>query len=100
MRYRSLVRSFEWIALAYFLYLAVACWLPRLSTARRALLIAASALCIAAVWLIAHAASAFVRDWAPLAYILAGYRLSGYLFAAPSTAVESWLIGWDRRLLC
>ena len=33
MRYRSLVRSFEWIACAYFGYLIVACWVPRLSVA-------------------------------------------------------------------
>jgi hypothetical protein len=36
MRYRSLVRSFEWIACAYFGYLIVACWVPRLSIGRRA----------------------------------------------------------------
>ena len=28
----------------------------------------------------------WVRDWAPLGYILAGYFLSGYLFASPSVA--------------
>jgi membrane-associated phospholipid phosphatase len=93
------VRSFEWIALAYFLYVAAASWLPPLAAARRAWLIAASIVSAGAVWAIAHAAPPMVRDWAPLAYILAGYRLSGYLFASPSGAVESWLIGWDRRLL-
>lgn len=40
-----------------------------------------------------------LRDWAPLAYILAGYFLSGFLFAAPSLEIESWLMRWDRRLL-
>lgn len=99
MRYRSLVRSFEWIAFAYFGYLIAACWLPPLAAARRGFLIAAAAIAAAAVWLIAHAGPAIARDWAPLAYILAGYFLSGYLFAAPSQAVESWLMGWDRRLL-
>ena len=99
MRYRSFVRSFEWMAFAYFGYLAVASWWPPLMPARRALLIAASVLSAAAVWAIAHAAPPLVRDWAPLAYVLAGYRLSGYLFAAPSTVVEAWLIEWDRRLL-
>lgn len=93
------MRSFEWIAFAYFGYLVIACWLPPLPPARRAFLIAASAVAAGAVWTIAHAAPALVRDWSPLAYILAGYRLSGYLFAAPSTVVESWLMRWDRRLL-
>jgi membrane-associated phospholipid phosphatase len=93
------VRSFEWIAFAYFAYLIAACWLPRLRAPRRAVLIAASLLAAGAVWLIAHAAPPLVRDWAPLAYILAGYFLSGYLFATPSAVVESWLARWDRRLL-
>jgi membrane-associated phospholipid phosphatase len=93
------VRSFEWLALAYFLYLAVASWLPRLSAARRAFVIAASTTAAAGVWSIAHAAPLLIRDWAPLAYILGGYFLSGYLFATPSLATESWLSAWDRRLL-
>ena len=94
-----LVRSFEWIALAYFSYLAAASWLPPLTVARRSFLIAAAALAAGVVWLIAHQAPPLVRDWAPLGYVLAGYFLSGYLFAAPSAAVESWLMAWDRRLL-
>ena len=99
MRYRSLVRSFEWIACGYFGYLVVACWLPRLSTARRAFVIGAAAFAAAVVVAIARSRIPWLRDWAPPAYILAGYYLSGHLFAAPSVATESWLIGWDRRLL-
>jgi membrane-associated phospholipid phosphatase len=93
------VRSFEILALAYFLYLALASWLPPLSAARRAFVIAASAAAAAAVWTIARIATPLARDWAPLAYILGGYFLSGYLFAAPSLSTESWLMSWDRRLL-
>jgi membrane-associated phospholipid phosphatase len=94
-----MVRSFEWIAFAYFCYLAIACWWPPVPAARRAWLIAAAAAAAGAVWVVAHAGSAAVRIDAPLAYILAGYFLSGYLFVAPSVAIESWLMGWDRRLL-
>jgi membrane-associated phospholipid phosphatase len=99
MRYRSNVRSFEWIAFAYFVYLVVASWVPPLTFPRRALLTIAAAVSAAAVWATAHAAPPFAREWAPMAYILAGYFLSGLLFVAPSAAIESWLIGWDRRLL-
>lgn len=99
MRYRSGVRSSEWIAFTYFLYLIVACWWPSLSMGRRARVIAGSASAAASIWLIAHAAPLWVRDWAPPAYILGGYVLGGLLFVAPSLAIESWLMGWDRRLL-
>jgi membrane-associated phospholipid phosphatase len=99
MRYRSLVRSFEWIACGYFGYLVLACWLPRLSAARRAFLIGASLLAAGAVVGIARSNIPWARESAPSAYILAGYFLSGSLFASPSTATEAWLIGWDRRLL-
>jgi membrane-associated phospholipid phosphatase len=94
-----LVRSFEWIASLYFAYLIVACWWPPLTAGRRAFVNAAGAFSGGAVWMIAHAAPAVVRDWAPLAYILAGYFLSGFLFAAPSLQIESWLLRWDRHLL-
>jgi membrane-associated phospholipid phosphatase len=93
------VRSFEWIAAAYFGYLVIACWWPRLSAARRASVTAGSAASIVVVVAVARSGMPWLRDVAPMAYILAGYFLSGYLFAAPSGAIESWLIGWDRRLL-
>jgi membrane-associated phospholipid phosphatase len=93
------VRSFEWIACAYFGYLAAACWRPRLSSGRRAFLIGASAFCAAAVFLVARSNVAWARLSAPVLYILAGYFLSGLLFASPSATTEMWLARWDRRLL-
>jgi membrane-associated phospholipid phosphatase len=99
MGYRSLVRSFEWIACVYFGYLVVACWLPRLSIARRAFLIGGALLAAGVVAGIARLNIPWTRELAPSGYILAGYFLSGSLFASPSTAMERWLIGWDRRLL-
>jgi membrane-associated phospholipid phosphatase len=93
-----LVRSFEWISCAYFGYLIVACWVPRLSIGRRAFLIAASASAAGIVVLIARAGSPLMRACAPMGYILAGYFLSGYLFASPSPSVEAWLMAWDHRL--
>ena len=93
------MRSFEWIAVAYFGYLIMACWWPRLSGARRASVTVASVAAIAVVGVVARFGLPWLRDAAPMTYILAGYLLSGYLFAEPSVAIESWLIGWDRRLL-
>ena len=93
------MRSFEWIACAYFGYFVVACWWPRLPAARRTFLIGASAVAAGAVVAVARAEISWVRELAPIAYILVGYFLSGYLFASPSIAVESWLMRWDRRLL-
>jgi membrane-associated phospholipid phosphatase len=93
------VRSFEWIACGYFAYLFVACWLPRLSTARRAFVMGAAAIAAGIVVLTARSNVPWVRDWSPPGYILAGYYLSGHLFASPSITTESWLIAWDRRLL-
>src|SRR6185369_106099 len=95
----STVRSFEWIASTYFFYLILACWAPPLSAARRAAVTALSAVAIGAVWTIAHLGTRTVRECAPLAYILAGYFLSGQLFVAPSRAIEAWLREWDRRVV-
>ena len=93
------MRPFEWIACVYFGYLVAACWLPKLPAARRMGLITASSIAGFVVWTIAHGASPWVREWAPLLYILAGYFLSGFLFVAPSRAIESWLMAWDVRVL-
>ena len=93
------MRSFEWIAASYFLYIGVACWLPRLSIARRSFLMGASAAAAGTVVAIARSEAAWIRDVAPMAYILAGYFLSGYLYASPSLATEAWLMRWDQRLL-
>src|SRR6185295_8488460 len=84
-------------AFLYFLYLAGICWLRPLSAARR-LLVTAVSLASAAVIDAVAAAPPPVRDWAPLAYVSLGYYLTGRLFVAPSVALESWLLAWDRRL--
>lgn len=93
------MRSSEWIAFVYFLYLAVAGVLQRLPAARRLLVAAISLSIMAAVWNAAANAPAVARDWLPAAYILAGYYITGWLFVVPSARLESWLAGWDRRLL-
>jgi membrane-associated phospholipid phosphatase len=91
------VRSSEWVAFAYFLYLGIVCWLRPLPASRR-LLVTGVSLLTATMLAAAPHAPPLVRDWAPLGYILVGYYLTGRLFVAPSEALESWLLAWDRRL--
>jgi len=91
------LRSSDWIAFAYFLYLGSVCWLRPLPASRRVLVTAVS-LSTAAVVLASRNAPSLVHDWMPLVYIGMGYYLTGRLFVAPSEALESWLLAWDRRL--
>jgi membrane-associated phospholipid phosphatase len=92
------VRSSEWIALLYFLYLGIVCWLRPVLPLRRLLITGVSAAQIAMIWLIARDTPSYVRDWAPFIYVSVGYYLTGYLFVTPSRALEAWLLNWDRRL--
>jgi len=88
----------ERIALAYFAYLGIVCWVRPIGAARRVRVSLVAAVGGVAVWRIATAPLA-LRLWAPLAYILVGYYASAYLFVAPSLALERWLRAWDHRLL-
>lgn len=83
----------------FFVHLALAAWVRRLPLDRRL----AAGLGGAAMAMLVVAISRFEgwpgRDWAPVAYVLAGYYLSGRMFVAPMPRVEAWLIARDRRLL-
>jgi membrane-associated phospholipid phosphatase len=91
------VRSSEWIALLYFLYLGTVCWLRPVPSVRRLIISAVSAVQIAAIWVVARDTPSYVRDWAPFLYVSVGYYVTGYLFVAPSPNLEAWLLKWDRR---
>ena len=93
------MRSSEWIALLFFLYLGSVCWLRPVRLARRLLITSVSVALVAAIWAIAHNTPSFVRDWAPFLYVCVGYYLTGYLFIAPSPVLEAWLLKWDHRWL-
>jgi membrane-associated phospholipid phosphatase len=88
----------ERLALAYFLYLAVVCWLRPLGRARQIGLTLVALIASVAI-LYVRFAPIWLREWAPAAYILLGYYASAYLFVAPSMPTEAWLVAWDRRLL-
>lgn len=89
----------ERIALAYFAYLAVVCWLPPIAMRRRLTIVAVSVSAIAAIVWLSRSGFEGLRQWAPLSTILIGYYSSGLLFVRPSLGFEAWLLGWDRRLL-
>lgn len=91
------VRSWEWITLAYFAWLAVACWMRPLPIGRRLQVTFASvAIALLVVW-VSRGGDGPVRQWIALLYILAGYFASGRFFIGSSVALESWLMRWDRR---
>jgi len=91
------VRSSEWVALLYFIYLAVVCWLRPLPPFRRLIITSVSVALVAAIRITASIAPSFVRDWTPFLYVSVGYYLTGFLFVAPSAELEAWLLKWDHH---
>ncbi len=76
------MRSSDWVALLYFLYLAGVCWLRPLPASRR-LYVTAISLATAGLVLASRGMSPVVHNWVPLVYIGVGYYLTGRLFVAP-----------------
>lgn len=91
------MRSSEWVAFLYFIYLAVVCWLRPVALFRRLIITGVSVALVAAIWITASIAPSAVRDWAPFLYVSVGYYLTGFLFVAPSVALEAWLLKWDHQ---
>ena len=90
----------EWIAVLFFAHVAAAALARRrMPPARRATAGIGAVLAAAGVIAIARSASMAVREWAPIAWILAAYYLSGRTFFAPNLQVEGWLARIDRRIL-
>ena len=92
------MRSSDRVCFAYFVYLAVACWYPRLSVGRRTSITVLAGGVAAVIAIASGRLSPSVHDWAPLVYIAIGYCLTGWVYAAPSHRFEAWLLRWDRRL--
>src|SRR5262245_63731406 len=100
MMERQAMLRHEWIAVVFFAHVAVAALVRRhMPPARRAVAAVGAMLAIAGVFAIARTAAISVRDWTPIASILAGYYLSGRTFFAPNPRIESWLASVDRRIL-
>jgi len=96
-------RVSEWIAGAYFAYLFAAAWIvppwPRRRAAAAASLVAAVAAGLLSSFWPAGPRAAVVRDWLPALYLVVGYWLSGWYFAAPMAAVERRFLAIDGRVL-
>ena len=100
LRQISLVtlRTSEWIAFAYFLYLAVAALGFHLDGWRRRRAVGVALLAAASVPSMGGPAAAqVVRDWLPLAWILAGYWLPALLVTRTNQSLERALLALDRR---
>src|SRR5688572_1572437 len=90
----------EWIAVLFFAHLAIAALVRRrMPPGRRLTAGSGAVVAAAAVVAISRSGNAALRDWAPVAYILAAYYLSGRTFFSPMPGVESWLAAIDRRIL-
>ena len=88
----------QWIAFAYFAYLAAVALIDRrFSRARWRTLVAAL---LTAAWTpFAPSASPWTQTLLPLPILLAGYWLSGLFFVRPMHPLEQWLLRVDAPLL-
>jgi membrane-associated phospholipid phosphatase len=89
----------ELIVVAYFLYLGGIAALMRSAPSRARVGAAAPAIIIVTIWL-SHAESGMalvIRDWAPVAYLMAMYRVPAALVSSPDLAFERMLVSIDWR---
>jgi membrane-associated phospholipid phosphatase len=93
------LRPSEWVVVVYFLYLFIASAFSEVSMGRRARVAALALLVIAALlgfsldqrWL------RWMRDWMPIVYLLAAYRMPALLVSAPSVDMDLKLAAFDSR---
>ena len=100
------MRSSEWVAVAFFVYLVAAAFVPALAPRRRLRVVlesgAAAAVVVAvAAWSSGEGASSwvvFLRDAVlPLVYLLWSYWIPAHFGTDLSVATERWLVALDRR---
>ena len=99
----SHLRINEAVGIVYFAYLAAAALVVPLPRARRLLVWVVAPLAIGLELTAARGHLDWLwrdlRDWLPALVILIGYFATGAFFVKPSTRLESWLKGWDDRLI-
>src|SRR5688500_13479654 len=93
------LRISELIVVAYFLYLGGIAALMRSASGRARVGAAAPAVIIVTIWL-SHGETGMalvIRDWAPVAYLMAMYRVPAALVSSADLAFERMLVSIDRR---
>lgn len=95
------MRAHEWIAAAYFGYLATAVFAVPLAPDRRRRIAVTATLVVAAVVAGARLGegpgAVVLREWMPVAYLLFGYWLPALFVTAPDQAFERALLALDYR---
>jgi hypothetical protein len=98
-----ILRLSEWIALAYFFFLAATAVRAPVAASRRWRVIAAAAIVAFLILTLAREPCGGVRliarDWIPLLYLVAGYWSPALLVRAPDERLEGALLDFDRRWL-
>lgn len=95
------VMTADWIAGAYFAYLALAAWLVPRTPVRRRLAVSAAALALAALvqgmatW---QPFGPAWHAWLPVLWLVVGYWLPAGLWRGPMPRAEAWLLASDRWL--
>ena len=89
---------YEWMVAAYFTALMLAAWLLPLRTSRRLQASALGAAVLLTVFAAARFAPQAIREWVPIAYLVAGYWMPGLLVPpAAGRRFEDWLRESDVR---
>jgi hypothetical protein len=95
------LRTSEIVSLAYFLLLALLAWSKSVPVRARWGVTALTAFVTVAVLLAgasASSASAALRDWLPVAFLVLGYWAPGALVTDTHVGLERWLRSVDERL--
>src|SRR5437867_12315936 len=93
-----MMRTYEWIALGYFVYLAAAA----VAVNRKHVVVPALTMALVPLGFMAWGDAGWMsiaRGWAPIGYLLAGYWLPARLVAACRLDLEQRLLALDRRWL-
>jgi hypothetical protein len=94
------LQNWEFVVILYFVYLAGTAAFVRMPSAQRCRAAAEAMLVVVAVVWLSRYQDGWglqIREWAPMAYILAGYWLPGRLVSGPSLAAERRLAALDSR---
>lgn len=99
---RQQVRLAEWVAVAFFIYVATLAFFSPLSGAQRAALWAIPIALLSATRVetaVSQPWSRVVREWSCLGLILIAYWSIEWFAGSPAAPVQDVWLGWDRWLL-